>query len=151
MHNSIPKFQTHCNLLIALLFLCCAATNLSSQVQLDSLKSVWHDEAQTDSVRTKAYANYIQKGFLYSNPDSAFVLTKNLEKFGRDRNYLKAQHSAFMIQGIIYMRKGEYSAAIASQEKALELQQKENDTHAIAGTLHGMAVIYRRQGSRKSA
>jgi adenylate cyclase len=70
-------------LLFTILFSLFTTFSLQAQTNLDSLYSVWQDEAQKDSVRATAYKDYIWEGFLFSNPDSAFVLAEDLVVFGK--------------------------------------------------------------------
>jgi hypothetical protein len=50
--------------------------------KLDSLWHVWQDQEQPDSSRVQAYYDYIWNGFLYSHPDSAFMLAEALHDYG---------------------------------------------------------------------
>ena len=49
---------------------------------LDSLHAVWQDGSRSDSVRVDAFTDYIVEGFLFTEPDSALVLTGTLRSFG---------------------------------------------------------------------
>ena len=117
---SVKKF-------IFILILYTSGISLNAQIQLDSLYAIWQDNAQVDSVRTKAYYRYIWQGFLYSNPDSAIILAKNLVKFGVDKKYPKAKNFGYNIQGIVYKNKSDYTKAMEFQEKSLALYKKEGD------------------------
>jgi adenylate cyclase len=141
---SVKKF-------ILILILYSSGTPLNAQTQLDSLYAIWQDNAQVDSVRTKAYYKYIWKGFLYSKPDSALILAKNLVKYGADKNYPKAKNFGYNIQGIVYKNKSDYTKAMEFQEKGLALYKKEGDKKNMASTLHNMAIIYRRTGNHVKA
>lgn len=35
----------------------------------DSLYAIWKDPRQSDSIRVRAYKNYLWDGYLFSNPD----------------------------------------------------------------------------------
>ena len=98
--------------LIIVVMSCFLGINLNGQSQLDSLDAIWQDRTQSDSVRAKAYYRYIWQGFLYSNPDSALVLAKNLVKYGEDHKYSKAKNFGYNIQGIVYKNKNEFSKAM---------------------------------------
>jgi hypothetical protein len=68
---------------IALLAFCLVCFSLPAQAQkLDSLWHVWQDQEQPDSSRVQAYYDYIWNGFLYSHPDSAFMLAEALHDYG---------------------------------------------------------------------
>ncbi|MDC3388303.1 tetratricopeptide repeat protein [Flavobacteriaceae bacterium] len=120
---------------------------LKAQTQLDSLYAIWKDKAEVDSVRTKAYYDYIWKGFLNSKPDSALILARNLVKFGEENKYTKAKYNGYRIQGTVYKNKSDYSKAMEYQEKSLVLQKQEGDKRGIAGTLHAIAIINRKKGN----
>lgn len=137
--------------LIIVVMSCFLGINLNGQSQLDSLDAIWQDRTQSDSVRAKAYYRYIWQGFLYSNPDSALVLAKNLVKYGEDHKYSKAKNFGYNIQGIVYKNKNEFSKAMEFQEKGLELYKGQGDKKNIASTLHNMAIIYRRTGNHTRA
>jgi hypothetical protein len=53
-----------------------SGVSLKGQVNLDSLYAVWQDQTQSDSLRTKAYTDFIWDGYLFSRPDSDFLLAK---------------------------------------------------------------------------
>ena len=117
MVNLTPNYFMSFKKFIVILILYCSGMNLNAQTQLDSLYAIWQDTAQVDSIRTKAYYRYIWKGFLYSKPDSALILAKNLVKYGADKNYPKAKNFGYNIQGIVYKNKSDYTKAMEFQEK----------------------------------
>ena len=149
--NQITKHCVSLKWLILIVIFYSSGISLNAQTQLDSLHAIWQDKAQVDSVRTKAYYQYIWEGFLYSNPDSALVLAKNLVKYGKDHKYSKAKNFGYNIQGIVYKNKSDYPKAMEFQEKGLELYKKQDDKKNIASTLHNMAIIYRRTGNHTKA
>lgn len=149
--NQITNQFVRFKWLILIVLFYSSGISANAQTRLDSLHAIWQDKAQVDSVRAKAYYKYIWEGFLYSKPDSALVLAKNLVKYGEDHKYPKAKNFGYNIQGIVYKNKSEYSKAMEFQEKGLELYKKQNDKKNIASTLHNMAIIYRRTGNHKKA
>ena len=77
---------------LVIILLLCAGTSAYSQTNLpdrqaslDSLYAVWQDETKPDSIRAAAYKDYIWKGFLFSNADTAFILAKDLVVFGQEK------------------------------------------------------------------
>lgn len=69
------------------------------QTNLDSLFTIWQDGAQADSSRTNAYTKFIWDGFLFSNPDTAFVLAQSMLRFGEEQPYKKAKATAYLLMG----------------------------------------------------
>ncbi|MGB6035615.1 MAG: hypothetical protein WBG42_05060, partial [Cryomorphaceae bacterium] len=82
------------------------------QTYLDSLYGIWQDETQTDSIRIDAFKTYIWDGYLYSQPDSALVLTKAMVDFGEERNYPKAVNQAYTLQSIAFEMQGDFTKAM---------------------------------------
>ena len=146
-----PKFHMHFKWFILTFLVCSVRINAEAQTQIDSLYSIWHNEKQPDSVRTNAYSKYIRNAFLYSKPDSAYILAERLVNYGKDQNYPKAQSEGYTIQGIIYRNKSDYDKALDSYNKSLKIQENFNDEKGRAVTLHGIAIIYRRKGNFRKA
>ena len=97
---------------------------LKAQTNLDSLYAVWQDQNQPDSTRVVAYKGYIWNGFLYSQPDTAFMLAEELLAFGLDKNYLVAQAEGNNIQGISWYVRGDYPKALDYQTRSLKIKEK---------------------------
>ena len=97
---------------------------LKAQTNLDSLYGVWQDQDQSDSTRVVAYKGYIWKGFLYSQPDTAFILGENLLAFGIEKNYLTAQAEGYNIQGISWHLRGGYPKALDYYTKSLKIKEQ---------------------------
>ena len=80
--NQITNQYVRFKWVILLVLFYSSGISLNAQTQLDSLHAIWQDKALVDSVRAKAYYKYIWQGFLYTKPDSALVLAKNLVEYG---------------------------------------------------------------------
>lgn len=63
----------------------------NQQVALDFLYAIWQEESQPDSIRADAYVNYITRGFLSNDPDSAFSLAEQLIAFVPEKKYIKGK------------------------------------------------------------
>ena len=61
----------------------------NAQVNLDSLWSVWNDTLQEDTNRLNAINKLAWDGYLYSNPDSAYLLAQLEYDFALSNNYKK--------------------------------------------------------------
>ena len=124
---------------------------LNAQVNLDSLYAVWQDQTQLDTIRTKAYTDYIWDGFLFSQPDSAFMLAEELIVFGRDRNNRKIQAAAHTIQGVSWANRGDYSQSLDCYMRALEIHEQIGNLSGIAGALNNVGTIYDKQSDYPKA
>ncbi len=102
------------------------------QSNLDSLYRIWDDETQTDSLRLQAYKTYIWDGFLYSQPDSAYLLSKAMIHFGEKNKYPKAVNQAYTLQSIAYDLQGNF-------EKAMELAEKSIQANKAIGNKAGVS------------
>lgn len=122
-----------------------------AQTNLDSLYIVWQDETQPDSTRTKAYADYIKNGFLFSNPDSASIQSDELIIFSKDRNDLKGQYRACNIKGILYGMRGEYSKALDFFTQSINIAQQMGNHAAKASPLGNIGNTYIAQGNYPKA
>lgn len=138
------------NGVLTIMFFACACC-LGAQSNLDSLYSTWEDESLTDSIRTKAFIDYIWDGFLYSDSDSAFVLTEVLIKFGKSNQYSKAVAEAYNTQGVVFWLKGDYPRSLDAFKGCFEAWKEIGDRKGMAGALNGMGNIYFSQGNYPKA
>ena len=81
--NSI-NITNHMYKNILCLFMLLFLSRVGAQQNLDSLYNVWQDTSKTDSTRVNAFYDHIWEGYLFSQPDSAFVLANQLFEFSRD-------------------------------------------------------------------
>lgn len=114
---------------------------------LDSLYAVWQDASQPDSLRITAYKDYIWKGYLYSDPDSALILIQALHDYGQVHNYARAKALGYALQGLANGSLNNFTLALKDYEKAIEISKQMDDQKAIAANLNNMGLIYHEQGS----
>ncbi|MEZ5196678.1 MAG: tetratricopeptide repeat protein [Bacteroidales bacterium] len=115
---------------------------LTAQSNPDSLYTLWQDSNQPDSIRVKAYHDYIYQGFLYTNPDSAIVLANQLIKYGDNKNFPKANGFAYSLQGLANFVQGNYTQAIEEGEKSLRIFEEIEDKKGIAESLNNIGNAY---------
>jgi len=139
----------HKNIILTLCVL--SAFCLKAQVNLDSLYTVWQDQTRSDSLRTKAYSDYIWDGFLFSQPDTAFILAEELVSFGLDNNYLKAQSAGYCIQGVSWVNRGDYRKTLDYYIRALDIAKQIGHPGGIASALNNVGTIYHNQGDYPKA
>lgn len=124
---------------------------MKSQVNLDSLYTVWQDQTQSDSIRTNAYSDYIWDGFLYSKPDSAFILAEELVSFGTDNDYLKAQFAGYTLQGVSWVNRSDYKKTLFYYIRALDIAQKMGHPTALSIANNNLGSIYHDKGDLAKA
>ncbi len=128
-------------------FILCSA----QQANLDSLYSVWQDQTQPDSSRATAYKDYIWNGFLFSNPDSAFILAEELVVFGQKKQYPKARAMGYNTQGTSFSIKGNFPKALWFFERGLKINEEIGNKKGIAGLLGNIGNIYNDQSNYPKA
>ena len=136
-------------LLITLIFF--SGLCLKAQTNLDSLYTVWQDETQTDSSRTEAYKTYISKGFLYSNPDTAFIFAQNLLRFGNVQQYARAKAKAYHLMGASKWVIFDYPKALDYFFKCLKVKEEIGDKIGSANSIMNIGNIYEKQGDYPKA
>jgi len=117
------------------------------QPNLDSLWGVWQDESQKDTIRLGAIDQFIWKGYLFSQPDSAFHLAQLQYDFAEKKGIQQNMAGALNIQGISFAIKGDFDEAVNYYEKSLVIHEVNNNQRGIAGALNNIAGIYMSQGN----
>ncbi len=144
--NQMQKITFILTLLLTALAVQAQSNRPDRQVDLDSLYAVWDDKKQADASRAEAYKHFIEKGFLYSKPDTAFILADALLAFGKKKNNLKAQSYGFRIKGKSYFLRGDYSKASDYYTQSLAISEQLGDQRGIALVLKNIGIIYKEQG-----
>ena len=116
------------------------------QSNLDSLYRIWQDETQTDSLRLQAYKTYIWDGFLYSQPDSAYLLSKAMIHFGEKNKYPKAVNQAYTLQSIAYDLQGNFEKAMELAEKSIQANKAIGNKAGVSEAEIVMGVSLEEQG-----
>lgn len=125
--------------------------SLNGQVNLDSLYTVWQDQTLSDSVRTKAYSDYIWDGFLFSQPDSAFILAEELVSFGLDNHYSRAQFAGYTLQGVSWVNRSDYQKTLDYYIRALDIAKQMGHPAALAIAYNNVGSIYHNEGDYTKA
>lgn len=124
---------------------------LNAQVNLDSLYAVWQDQTQSDSTRAKAYSDYIWDGFLFSQPDTAFILAEELVFYGLNNNYPKAQAGAYILQGVSWLNRDDFPQTLKYYTRALQIYEQIGNQIGIANALANVGAVYDNQGDYPKA
>jgi len=122
-----------------------------AQSHLDSLYSIWIDNTQPDSIRVSAFSDYILNGFMYSQPDSAYILGEDLVSFSISRTYLKGQAIGLNLQGVSHDIRGNSSKAFDLYSRSLAISEKIGDKNRIGIALNNIGIIYEDKGNYTKA
>jgi len=108
---------------ILLIALSCALQCYSqlSNLEKDSLFQVWQNTQAPDSNRLEAFHRYIEKGFLYQNPDSCFVLSGRLEMFADSVRNFEFKGKAALSKGVSHAIRGNYDLCQIEFERSLHI------------------------------
>jgi len=132
---------------ILLLTICIVCEfSLKCQVNLDSLYTIWQDQTQSDSIRTNAYSDYIWDGYLYSQPDSAFILAEELVSFGNEHHFLKARFAGYTLQGVSWFNRSDYKKTLYYYIRALEMARKMDQPAALSIAYNNVGSVYHDKG-----
>lgn len=116
------------------------------QAKLDSLLSVWQDGAEADSNRINAFQKYIWDGFLFSDTDSAYALTREFEEFAEREDNDLARLNVLNLYGCFHFMKGEYDEALEFFEDKLVYDEKLGLKTAKARTYGNIGLVYQFTG-----
>lgn len=133
-----------------LAFLAFFGTGVQAQTK-DSLLAVWNDEKQSDSIRVEAYKAYIWDWYLFSDLDSALILSEKLFDFAQAKQFPRAENQGNMFKGIVYNVLGNLEEALPYFQKSLKGSQKINDLWGESEILICLGVFYDDQGDYPSA
>lgn len=127
------------------------AAPLKAQVNLDSLNQIWLDESQPDTTRFKAMKTIAWYGYLFSKPDTAYILAQKLQALAQKKENKNWEAEAIKIQGISFDFRGNHTEALAHYTQSLQLFEEVNDKIGIANSLNNIGSIYGEKGNLKEA
>ena len=135
-------------LIILMMF---SLSKLNAQVNLDSLWSVWNDTLQEDTNRLNAIEKLAWDGYLYSNPDSAYLLAQLEYDFALSNNHKKNMTNALNTQAATFYLHGDYKKAITYYEKILSISKEIDYRKGIASSCNNLGIMYKSQGNNEQA
>ncbi|XOV65908.1 MAG: adenylate/guanylate cyclase domain-containing protein [Fluviicola sp.] len=123
----------------------------------DSLWRVWKNSNLPDSARAKAMDSYAWRGYLFTQPDSAFYyaqleidfINKRLTKNRNKKILLSIKSSALNTQGSSFFIRGNAALAIDYYVRSLEIKEQIDDKPGMASILNNIGLIYSDQGDYK--
>ena len=111
------------------------------EANTDSLKQVWTNVAQPDSIRFKAINAYYSKN-LFSQPDSVILLTAYHIELAEQKHSEQEKATALGRKAIAYNLMGDYDRALIEMNKTVEIYSSINDTINLLKTYNNLALIY---------
>ncbi|MGB0403218.1 MAG: tetratricopeptide repeat protein [Salibacteraceae bacterium] len=117
-----------------------------SNSNLDSPQHNWQNESLSDSIRLQTLKDYIWNKIIYTNPDSAFTLAKELETRAKDSKQINYEIEALQIQGTTYALRGLYPQSIERLNLSLKMSEKLGDSILISSSFNKLGVVYKRRG-----
>jgi len=117
-----------------------------AKVNIDSLRGVWNDTAQSDTTRLKAIKKISWDAYLYTQPDSAFYWGQKQYDFAKAKGLKKYAGNALNTQAVSLYYKGDYDAALIYATKNLTLQKEAGDEDGISSALITLGQIYSEKG-----
>jgi tetratricopeptide (TPR) repeat protein/serine phosphatase RsbU (regulator of sigma subunit) len=117
---------------------------------VDSLWSVYRNTDNHDTIRFQAF-NDIAWAFLYTNPDSAYLLGQEELERAREKKYKKWEAKALNTIGASFQVKGDFLKAIDFYQKSLKIREQLGDKHGVSASLSNIGSIYLNIGELKKA
>jgi CHAT domain-containing protein/Tfp pilus assembly protein PilF len=114
--------------------LCIEAQSNNSKIKLDSLWITWNNTSIKDSIRLKAIGDYIWKGFIYDQPDSAIYLAKLQLDFASKVGLKNYQASALNTIGVAYKFKGDFSSSITYHLQNIQLFEEVGNKKGLSSS-----------------
>lgn len=136
--------------ILLIVFLSLSFSGLA-RTELDSLFSVWTDKAQTDENRTNAYNSYVWRGFLFSKPDTGFVLGQELVKFGEVSKHQRAEAFGYRLMAVACQLRSDHTQALEYYHKSLTLFEGLGDKKLSAIILGNIGNVYAEQEDHSQA
>lgn len=135
-------------LFFILLFLIVKTSN--AQIKNDSLKSIWQNEKQSDSIRFNALADY----YILNNqaqPDSTLKVLDYYYQLAKEKNNTKELYNVANDRGGIYRLKGELDTSMSYYQQAEKYAIKLNDPILKAANSGNIGNVYANKKDYKKA
>ncbi|MEO8067881.1 MAG: tetratricopeptide repeat protein [Flavobacteriales bacterium] len=108
---------------------------------MDSLRTVWLDAHQPDSVRFSAYYDLVWDGYLFSDPDTARIMALTLQQQARSKqDHVFEARASELIAASWYVQ-GDLRTALLHYDTALALHKRNRDDEGYADVLTNMASM----------
>ena len=113
-----------------------------AQTNLDSLFKIWNDQNAHDTTRLIALGEAVEKGYLFSQPDSAFSLYQEQYDFAKAKGLTIYMAKALSQQAFSFLIRSRYFQALDLYQRSLKIHTESNYQMGILGSMNGIAIIY---------
>lgn len=117
----------------------------------DSLLNVWNNKQLQDTTRIKAIKQLAWQVYAFTNTDTAEMYAQMGFKLAEQKGNKKYMSMLLNTLGTISALKGNYTVAIQRLNKALNIQQQQQDFYGVAKTYNNIGYIFRNQGKYAEA
>ena len=135
-----PTLKKSKIVLIFLIFLA-SASPVASQIKKNSLKNIWTNVNNPDSLRFEAIESYYYKN-TYAKPDSVISLTKYHYQLAKEKGVVKEMASALNERSYAYYIKGELNSSTEILQQSISLFEKINEPKNLAVIQSNLGSIY---------
>jgi len=123
------------------IFFCVTTISVHAQINIDSLRKLWNDPGQVDTVRLYAI-DELAWDARNKNTDSAIILSKLELEYAKLINKKFWQAKACNTLGVAYYIKSNYAEAIAWHEKCFEIWNELGEKAGMAASYNNLGNIY---------
>jgi serine phosphatase RsbU (regulator of sigma subunit) len=127
------------------------SASIFGQSNLDSLWRVWDNIELTDTTRVNALDQFIWKGYVYNNPDSAIFFSNIAEEFSLKNKIKKGQINALRAKGSAHHLKGDFDIALSIFNSGLKICKSIGDKKIEAKFHISIGNLYELQGNYELA
>jgi adenylate cyclase len=138
-------------LLVSFLFLLVFAVCAQTPVNTDSLWKVWSNTKNADTTRLKAIKAYNWNKYIFTKPDSAWIIANMGLKFAERKNNKYWQAEMHNLQGISFFFRTQYNLALKSYLQSLKLNAEIDNKAGMSRNYSNMGGIYQQQGDYPKA
>ena len=118
-----------------------SASPVASQIKKNSLKNIWTNVNNSDSLRFEAIENYYY-GNTYAKPDSVIPVTKYHYQLAKEKGVVKEMASALNERSYAYYIKGELNSSTEILQQSISLFEKINEPKNLAAIQSNLGSIY---------
>jgi len=116
-----------------------------------ALWSVWRNEKHPTIERLAALEEICKKQYLYTQPDSAYLLAKIGYEFAEKENLKKEMSATLKIMGVACTQLSKYEEAISLQKRGIEINKSINDEEGIAKHLKSIGNVHLKMSNYNDA
>lgn len=139
-------YLSHMLRFLLILSLCILFT-AASAVNLDSLWGVWNDKDQTPKNRLNAIHLISWNGYVFSKPDSAYILAQYHYDLAIEEGDIKNMALALNTQATSSGIRNDLNKALELLKRSLQLSMDIDDEKSIAQTYSNLGILYKNQGN----